>query len=381
MTRKLYYEDQYLSSFEGKVISCTGTEDGFKIVLDKTAFFPEGGGQPSDTGYIGDAVISAVIEEGDTIYHIADKALPVGEILPCKIDWDTRFVRMQNHTAEHMVSGLVNSTFGYENVGFHMGEGFCTADFSGELSTEDLEKIERMANEAVWRNAEVTSVFPSPEELPGMEYRSKLELTENVRIILIDGVDKCACCAPHVKNAGEVGVIKILEAARHRGGMRVTMASGKWAYEDYCMHFKNNVAISGLLSAKRADTPRYVERVLKEKEEQMQEILRLKKQLRAIRLESMTYTEGNRCIFEEMDNNDLRHFVNEALKLTGGICAAFSGSDEKGYSYIIASHSVNMQEKAKEINSHLNGRGGGRDEMIQGSVKATQKEIEEYFGV
>ena len=228
-TEKLYYTDSHMFEFTATVLDCRDTPKGPALILDRTVFFPEGGGQQADTGSFGGVNILDVHEKDGEILHYCDRPLPAGETAEGRIDAEQRLVRMQNHSGEHVVSGLAHQLYGCENVGFHMGEDFVTIDFDRELSWEQLMEIEERANRVVRDDLPVLCTFPEPEELKNLEYRSKLELTENVRIVEIPGTDCCACCAPHVKHTGEIGLIKVLESERHRGGVRLNLACGMLA--------------------------------------------------------------------------------------------------------------------------------------------------------
>lgn len=379
-TIKLYDADSHLYDFDASVISCEKTDKGFAIVLDKTAFFPEGGGQPADEGTLnGIAVTDVQIKDG-VITHTTAEEIPAGSAVKGAVDSEIRFRRMQNHSGEHIVSGLIHKLFGYNNVGFHMGSEDVTLDLDGVLTREDLDKIEMLANRAVYENVNVRAEYPSPEVLKDLDYRSKLDLTENVRIVTIEGYDVCACCAPHVNKTGEIGIIKLLDFLKYKGGVRIHMLCGFDALEDYNRRYKNVAAISAKLSAKQAEVYEAVERLSAELSAEKQAAGELKRQLVAMKIAALEPTDGNMVLVEkDMDMLNLRNLVNEAVQLCGGICAAFSGSDENGYNYIIASKNVPLRAEAKAINAALNGRGGGKDEMIQGSAKASEAEIRAYF--
>lgn len=379
-TIKLYDADSHLYDFDASVISCEKTDKGFAIVLDKTAFFPEGGGQPADEGTLnGIAVTDVQIKDG-VITHTTAEEIPAGSAVKGAVDSEIRFRRMQNHSGEHIVSGLIHKLFGYNNVGFHMGSEDVTLDLDGVLTREDLDKIEMLANRAVYENVNVRAEYPSPEILKDLDYRSKLDLTENVRIVTIEGYDVCACCAPHVNKTGEIGIIKLLDFLKYKGGVRIHMLCGFDALEDYNRRYKNVAAISAKLSAKQAEVYEAVERLSAELSAEKQTAGELKRQLVAMKIAALEPTDGNMVLVEkDMDMLNLRNLVNEAVQLCGGICAAFSGSDENGYNYIIASKNVPLRAEAKAINAALNGRGGGKDEMIQGSAKASEAEIRAYF--
>ncbi len=381
MTERLYYSDSHLAAFEAEVVSCTPSGKGYYVtVLDRTAFFPEGGGQPGDTGVIGDVPVTDTHEKDGDVCHYTSEFIEPGSYVKCSIDWGRRFNFMQNHSGEHIVSGIVHSMTGFNNVGFHMSEGFVTVDFDGELTGEQLEEIERTANGAVWENREVRAWFPAAAELKDIEYRSKLDITEGVRLVTIDGYDTCACCAPHVKRTGEIGVIKITDFMRHRGGVRITMVCGGDALADYCTKQDNVRKISVLLSAKPEETAGAVQRVKQELAQLKTELAEFRRQVTQSKIAGLKPTEGNMCIFEEkLDMQSMRELVNAGMELCTGICAGFVGNDNDGYNYVIGSKYTDLRTASREINSAIEGRGGGKPEMIQGSAAASRRSIEEYF--
>ena len=381
MTEKLYYTDSYIKEFNANILSLKDENDGsFKCVLDKTAFFPREGGQSCDFGTIGDANIIDVREKDGIITHFLDKKPSVLSDVKCKIDWNKRFRNMQNHSGEHIVSGLIYSMHGFENVGFHLGHEDVTIDFNGVLNEEQLSLIEYKANEAVIRNIEIISQFHAKEEADKIQYRSKIEISENLRIVTIEGYDVCACCAPHVSYTGEIGLIKLLDSIHYKGGTRLHIKCGFDALADYSLHYKNTKSISNLLSAKQQDTFSAVCRLSQALNDEKAKNAELRSEILRLKTEKLEYCDGNRLVFErDADINYLRNYVNIAIKSTAEICAAFSGDDTKGYKYIMASESVDLKTKAKEINMALRGNGGGKNNMIQGSVLASEAEIRAYF--
>ena len=380
MTEKLYYTDSHIHEFSARVLSCEKAKKGFAVVLDKTAFFPEGGGQPADTGIIGPAAVRDVQEQNGEIFHYTDQALTPGEEYACALDWEQRLCRMQNHSGEHIVSGITHKLYGFDNVGFHMGAECMTIDFSGELSWEQLTEIETLANQAVRDDLPVKTCFPGPEALSQMEYRSKLELTHDVRIVEIPGTDRCACCAPHVKRTGEIGLIKLLSAERHRGGVRIELVCGMDALRECRLMQENVTAISGLLSAKRARSAAAVERVLAEQARLKERVAELSMALARLKAERFGYTEGNICIFDKvLDEVALRELVNLLMEKCGGMAGAFSGSDETGYMYIIGSKNIDLRSHSREINAAINGKGGGTAEMIRGRASTSAENIQKIM--
>ena len=379
-TEKLYYKDSHCFEFTALVLDCRETAKGPALILDRTAFFPEGGGQLADTGSLGVVKVLDVHEKEGEILHYCDGPLMPGERVEGRLDAEQRLVRMQNHSGEHVVSGLAHKLFGCENVGFHMGEDFVTIDFDRELSREQLMEIETLANRAVREDLPVSCTFPEPEALKSLEYRSKLELTENVRIVEIPGVDRCACCAPHVERTGEIGLIKVLDWERHRGGLRLSLACGMLALRDYRVKQENISAISQALSSKRHETAAAVERLLQEQQKSKERIAALSLELARYMAEDREETEGNICVFDSvLDEVALRELVNLLMEKCRGIAAAFSGDDRRGYRYIMGSRELDMRSLAKELNSLIEGRGGGKARMIQGSASASASAIAAVF--
>ncbi|MCR4760722.1 MAG: alanyl-tRNA editing protein [Oscillospiraceae bacterium] len=387
-TEKLYDKDAYLRRFTATVLSCEPLPDAKKrkdgaaygVILNRTAFFPEGGGQTADTGNLGNAVVSDVQEINGEIVHMIDVPLPVGEEMTAELNWEERFRKMQNHTGEHLISGIVHSQFGFDNVGFHLGTDGVTVDFSGVLQESELEFVEYIANRVVGLNVPVTVSYPTPEECKAMEYRSKLDLTENVRIVTIEGWDVCACCAPHVSATGSVGGIKILSCENWKGGVRIRMLCGLDARDDYQKRLMNTVRISNLLSCKQLEAAEAVERLMKQSQAEREETAKLRRALLDSKIAALTETDGNLVIFDDLlDNNSLRNLVNAGVPLCGGVCAAFQGNDSDGYRYIIGSKSGGLRAWAKEFNAALSGRGGGSEEMIQGTVTASAAAIRAYL--
>ncbi len=379
LTEKLYYSDGHLSRFTARVTSCEKEDGAWAVKLDRSAFFPGGGGQEADEGVLSDMKLLGLREEGEDIVHLTPAPLEPGALVEGRIDWPLRFSRMQGHSGEHILSGTVHRLFGYDNVGFHMGEEAITIDFSGELSREDLSRAELEANRAIWRDVPVRTLLPTPGELAAMDYRSKKELTGQVRIVEIEGVDLCACCAPHVSHSGEVGLLKIIDSMRHRGGTRLTLLCGEAALLDYEALHENNAAVSAALSAKRLETGGAIARVMAEQEERRAELTKLKRELLQLKAAALRPTEGSICIFEsDIDMITLRELVNAGSELAGKVCAGFAGTDGD-YKYIIGSRTVPLRARAKEINATIDGRGGGSDAMIQGTSRARREDIERYF--
>ena len=381
MTERLYDQDSHIRRFSAVVQACLPAGDGWEISLDRTAFFPGGGGQEPDTGVMGGVRVTGGREDGDgTVWHRTDGPLEPGTAVDCAIDWPVRFRRMQHHSGEHILSGLTCAAHHCNNVGFHMDPDGVVIDFDVFLSREQLAELERRANEAICRDLPVSVEYPDGETLAELDYRSKLELTERVRIVTIPGVDCCACCAPHVRRTGEVGQLRIVDAEKHKGGVRLRVLCGAAADEDTRVKLENVAAISALLSAKQPETAAAVQRLLEERDALKQTVNALKNRLVELQLAALSPTEGNLCLFPEgFDPIQCRQLADSAAELCSGVCAVFSGSDGEGYQYVMASQTADMQAVAKAFNAALQGRGGGRGAMVQGAVRATRAAIEAYF--
>lgn len=380
MTEKLYYQDSRLARFTARVTACEKAGDGWAVCLDKTAFFPEGGGQLADTGVIGAARVTDVQERGGEIRHYTTAPLEPGAEYDCAIDAEQRRRRMQNHSGEHVVSGITHRLHGANNVGFHMGSEFMTIDFDKELDWEELMEIERLANEAVRDNLPIRAWFPSAQELQALDYRSKLELTENVRIVEIAGIDTCACCAPHVAATGEIGLIKILDSMRHRGGVRVSLVCGMDALDAVRVMQDNVSAVSKVFSAPRSETGAAAARFAAGEQKLKERIAELSMAAVHMRAEAIPACEGNICVFDELlDEVALRELVNLLSEKCMGYAAAFSGNDAEGYRYIIGSRHVDLKKHSREINAGIDGRGGGRSEMLQGRAAKDAESIQKFI--
>ena len=378
MTEKLYDKDSHLKEFTGTVLSCEKTGEKYAVTLNQTAFFPEGGGQQSDRGYIGDTYISDVQIKNGEILHFADKPLSVGQAYDCKLDFDFRFRNMQNHSGEHIISGIIHRIYGFNNVGFHLGAEM-TMDFDGELTRRQLDEIEDLANKAVYENLPVKAYYPTDEELKSLDYRSKLDLKENVRIVEIKGVDVCACCAPHVKATGEIGVIKILDFEKYKGGVRLLVKCGADALRDYREKYKNVLEISNLLSAKQFEVSAAVVRLNEQLSAEKAAAAALKKRLIAEKAAGFAPDTDKTAVFEDgLDIKELQLLADALCQKAGGIRGAFSGADG-AFAFAICGEETALGDFFAKFKAAFNTRGGGRNGIRQGTVCADRAEIERLF--
>lgn len=377
MTEKLYEKDAYIKDFTATVVDCIPIDSGFKIVLDKTAFFPEGGGQAGDRGLLGDVSVLDTQIENETVFHYTKKPLNIGDTVECKTDFERRFVFMQNHTGEHIVSGIAHGLFGVNNVGFHLGEDLVTIDFDRELTREQLNKIEQLSNQKVWQNLPVYAYYPTNEELANTEYRSKKEIDGAVRLVVIKDTDICACCAPHVKTTGEIGIIKLLDTERMRGGIRIVLKCGAFALNDYRVKYENIAQISALLSAKQECTAAAVKLLDEKNICANQKINELKKRIADLAI--ATADASTTYIFiEDCNIKELQLIADKLHKTYGGIRAAFSGSDQN-FSFAICGEDQELQQFFAKFKGEFAVRGGGRGGMVQGNVAASKENIKNSF--
>lgn len=382
MTEKLYYQDLHQESFAAQVISCVWDEKKslYAVVLDRTCFFPEEGGQYADLGTLNGIAVEDVREKEDIITHYLKEPLEIGQNVDGWIDYPDRFSKMQQHSGEHIVSGLVHRHFGYDNVGFHLGKELVTMDFNGAFSEEQLRQIEWEANQAVAENVEIQVSYPTKEELDVLDYRSKKELSGQVRIVTVPGYDVCACCAPHVERTGEIGMIRLVDAVKYKGGTRVTMVCGFRALLDYRIKEQNVREISRQLSAKPYETAEAVNRLQNEMQQLKDKLYRFQLADMEQKLKEIPSDAENHILFEaEMDKNAARKFVDAGKEICSGICGLFLGNDEQGYQYILGSKTADLKNLLKEFHEVFPGKGGGKGEMVQGTVLGESAKIKAYF--
>ena len=377
-TKRIFDEDAYITEFEAKVLSCTETEKGFDTVLDSTAFFPEGGGQYPDKGTIcGISVLDVQEDKEGVIHHLLEKEIPEGENVFGKIEWEQRFDFMQQHSGEHIFSGLAHSKFGATNVGFHLGYDETTIDLDVPLSEEQVFEIENEVNEAIYKNFPIEISYPTEEELEVLPYRSKKKLTGKIRIVTFPGYDICACCGTHVKRTGEIGIVKITAFQNYKGGTRLFMLCGKRAFLDYQNKNRDLIKVTNSLSVKPNELCSAVKRLESEITEHKIYESALKKDLFALKAEKLG-TGEKICVFESgMTPDELRRFcltLSENFK----IAAVFNGEDGD-YKYAVSSKTENCAAIAKELNAKFSGRGGGKPELVQGGISGKASEIEEFF--
>lgn len=378
---ELFYRDEYAREFDAEVISCQKGKKGYEVVLSDTAFYPEGGGQPADRGTLGQVNVLDVKRRNGEILHITDAPLEPGMTVHGVLDWERRFDHMQQHSGEHILSGVVHAQFGYDNVGFHMNDEVVTVDFNGPITWEEAMELEDKVNAYIWTDAESRELYPSEEELKAMDYRSKIELKGKVRLVEYPGADLCACCGTHVAHTGEIGLMKILSVSRHKDGVRMEMLFGGRAMKDYDRKHLLNTEFSCRLSAKPYETGEALQRVLDEMNAMKFRMQAMNERYYAMRATSIPVGEPV-IFFNEpgMSMVEIRKFCDYLIS-TGKVKTAMiiSPKDKESVNYVMGSADLNMRDVGKLLNEELHGRGGGRPEMVQGSFQAGAEAVEQAF--
>lgn len=378
-TKRLYYENCHLDAFSAQVLSCREEQGRWAVTLDQTAFYPEGGGQGADTGTLGPAQVLYTREEQGQVVHLCDRPLEPGSTVTGQIHWLARFDRMQQHTGEHILSGLIHQTWGWHNVGFHMGEDVVTIDFDGVVPAQVLGELERQVNEAIWKDIPLKIWTPDPEELQTLTYRSKRQLPWPVRIVQVPGYDTCACCGVHVARTGEVGLIKLLSVVNFRGGSRLELLCGRKALEFLSENYRQNLLVSRAFSAKLTETGQAAEEINRMLGQQKGIIRDLQIQ-HFQTLAAQCTGKGDVLLFPEpLDSALVRTLADLVADTCGGMVGVFSGTDGEGYRYCLMGRHTDLRPIGKAMTQALGGKGGGKAEFQQGSVPASREAILEHF--
>ncbi len=377
--KKLYYEDSHLTAFTATVLDCQSAKGGYAVTLDATAFYPEGGGQPCDLGTLAGAQVLEVKEVGEQVVHLCDQPLTPGSIVEGNIQWQRRFDLMQQHSGEHIVSGIIHSMFGYHNVGFHMGSELVTIDFDGMIPAETLEIIEEKANRAVWENLPLRVWYPSQQELPTVPYRRKKDLPWPVRIVEIPGIDLCACCGTQVKRTGEVGLIKLLSCVKFHQGVRIEMACGGRALGLLSQVWEQNKLVSQAFSAKILQTGQAASKMNQQLADEKFRCAGLQKRLFAFIASRYEGAENPVHLEEGLTPGQVRELADAIAACCAGIATVLSASGEDQFAVCMVSRHMDVRPAGQAAAAALNGRGGGKPEAFQGNLKATAAQVREYF--
>lgn len=383
-TVKLYDKDAYAAEFEAVVLACEEIEwnqqKAYEVILDQTLFFPEEGGQTPDKGLIDNVEVLDVQIKEDVIYHILSEPLNKANKVSGVIDWEHRFSNMQQHSGEHIFSGLVHSRFGYDNVGFHLSDNIVTMDFNGVLTKEEVEELELEVNQVIARNLTIRAEYPEKSALEDLEYRSKIEINGPVRIVTIEDVDVCACCAPHVRHTGEIGVFKIMSLQSHRGGVRISFLCGYRALDDF--KNKSNI-LSELITLLSEPQENIMETVAKLKENNQElkyEIGFMKRKIMADKVAAVPKEQEHVIFFEDdLDALVMRETVNQLTTEHIGYCGIFAGNDSDGYRFVIGSSGKDCKALLEIFRKEVEVRGGGSPVMVQGTMMGAKEQLEKVL--
>lgn len=378
-TEKLYYADPFMSEFTATVLSCEEVKGGCRVVLDRTAFYPEGGGQPADQGTLDHVKVMDVHEKDGVIFHTCDKPLEVGKAVRGTLFWNRRFDHMQQHSGEHICSGLICSRFGCDNVGFHLGTDMVTIDFNADISWEDLMEIEAQANGYIYEDRPIDIQFHRGAELEALDYRSKKPLEGDVRIVTFPGADCCACCGTHVLRSGQVGLVKFLSVQKFREGVRIELLCGMRALEYLSQTWEQAKAIGQRLSVKPQDAFAAVERLEAELSAAKARVAALEEQVFAA-IAAEQEGKGDVLLFQPaMKADSVRKLADTVAHRCGGLAAVFAGEEGRFAYALVRGDGMDISALVKELNKSLHGRGGGRNGFAQGSVEAQREEIQAFF--
>lgn len=383
-TIRLYDADAYQTEFEATVLACEKVEkkDGrvYQVWLDQTLFFPEEGGQSPDMGTIDGVEVLDVQIKNEVITHTLAAPLTVGATVKGVVDWKHRFYNMQQHSGEHIFSGIVHKKFGYDNVGFHLSDSIVTMDFNGVITPEEITEIEEKVNQAIIENIPVEVTYPSKEELKELDYRSKIEIEGQVRIVTIPGYDVCACCAPHVRRTGEIGSLKVMNVQSYKGGVRVSILCGFRALDAFRQKADIITELMAEFSTSQDAILDNVKKLKGTNQTMKNQLAAAKQELMEYKVSAIPEDSENAILFEaDLETPVVRGVVNGLVEKFAGISAVFVGNDENGYQFIVGSKNKDCRQIAATLREKLSARGGGSDKMIQGSVAATQLQIEELL--
>ena len=382
-TQKLYYQDPYLREFPATVLSCEPAGEAWKVVLDQTAFYPEGGGQPADHGVLktagGEIAVTDVHEKNGAVVHTCAAPAEPGTVVTGVLDWARRFDHMQQHSGEHILSGILCRLYDCDNVGFHLGAEAVTIDYNADITWEQALEAERLANEAIWADRETEIFYPSPQELAALDYRSKKELTGQVRIVEFPEADRCACCGTHVERAGQAGLVKVLSCQKFREGIRMEILCGARALRYLSGTYDQARTVGRRLSVKPLEIQGAVERLEEELSAAKERMADLEQTAFAA-LAAEQAGRGDVVLFQSpMRPDSLRRLADAVGKSCGGLAAVFSGEGAKWSYALVRGDGGDIAPLVKELNETLHGRGGGRNGFAQGSVQTGRGEIEAFF--
>lgn len=383
----LYYENPYQDSFAAVVMSIDAVKDEFVVRLSESCFYPEGGGQPGDRGYLTlDALRWEVYDTrmvegqvGHFCRHV--DGLSVGQEISGQIDWARRHEMMQLHSAEHIFSGLVNQAFGYNNVGFHINEELMYFDFDGYLDESQLQVLELDVNRVIQAQQAIVISQHDNAEIESLVFRSKKAIPEALRLVTIAGVDVCACCGTQLKNTGEIGVFIVTDSLRYKSGVRVTALAGMRALR-YMQALQNSAREAArLLSAKTTELGAAVKSTQTKQQSAESQNSRLSRlYFEALQKQIPTGSKQTYRYFSGFSDKQVKDYCKAMAEGQPGVHIGLRATeDPKRLQYFVASQNVDLKHTVELINVALNGKGGGRGGFAQGTIAVDYATARSYF--
>ena len=379
-TEKLYYKDPFMRSFTAAVLTCEEGKNGYLVTLDRTAFYPEGGGQPADHGTMNGLAVTDVHEKEGLIFHTVEGKVEIGQEVSCSIHWERRFDHMQQHSGEHILSGILCADYHCDNVGFHMGADTVTIDYNTDITWEQALAAEAKANAVIQGDIPCRIAFPSPQELKELDYRSKKELSGAVRIVAFPGADCCACCGTHVARAGQVGLVKVLSCQKFRQGVRMEILCGSRALRYLSACYDQSRAVGQRLSVKPTDIDGAVARLEKDLADTKYRCAQLETLAWEAKAREYAGQEDVLLVEPPMSGDNVRRLADNLGHAVTGLAAVFAGEEGRWSYALLRADGQDISPFVKEMNAALHGRGGGRNGFAQGSVAAKKEDIEAFFG-
>jgi len=377
---KLYYENPYEKEFTAEVINVIEKEKEYHVELDKTYFYPEGGGQPSDTGYINGTAITYVYEKNEKIYHVVGvKPLKIHRV-KCTIDFDMRYNYMQQHLGQHILSACISDLFNATTIGFHLGINSTSIDIDKTLVSNEINVVEKKANKIVLDNINVEVLYPTNSELKKLSLKKiPAKVGEKIRIVKIGDIDVNPCCGLHPSSTIEVQLIKVIKFEKYKTGMRIEFLCGSRAVCDYVSKHEAIDKMSKLLSCNNATLLSEVARLSGELNKAITEKRALKAQVAEYEVQNMLVVapkiEDIRVIKYIYDNGDLKYTNILATKLVSSpkVIVLFGvKSEDKANLLFMCSKDINMismNSLLKDAITLIDGKGGGSALSAQGGGK------------
>jgi len=376
-TKRLYFEDPYRVDFTARVVDRKIHGENPALVLDRTCFYPEGGGQPADRGVINGIPVLNVLEEGEEILHVMERDVP-GEEVEGKVDWDKRFEHMQQHSGQHILSQCLVRLFDAPTLSFHLGEKASTLEFGkGEMTEEEVESLEGLANDIVFQDREIRTRFYGPEETGKIPLRKPPKKKGVIRVVEISDFDWTACGGTHPRRTGEIGLIKILRLEKIRGNVRLEFLCGRRALRDYAWKHRDLRAMANRLTVDASEVRDVFERLLEERREQTKKIRKLQESLAGYEADDLARkAEGGvvRRVFADRELQGVRRLALSLVREREAVALFGLKAGERVHLVLACGESLglDLRELVPLLGPVIEGKGGGRPTLVE--MAGTRKE-------